>query len=626
MQAASSGDIGSCRPVRGPLAIPSMSEPTLAVSTSTSATAVAAVRRRPRTTSLRFLRSREDGSSSTIPQSLTNWAEGCVLRRLDKGRYVELDHPAAQVRSTISIAFSHDGRFFASTHGDHTVKVFEYPSGRQIACLEGHPRTPWTVRFHPRDPRILASGCLGSDCRVWDIERRLCIRRHNFGASISCVSFSPDGELLAVTSGRELLLWDYMAARAPGTFSDWETRRDSTNAPGRPRELIQGANPFHLVDFHPSGTMLITGEKNRHQSSANHSSTAGSAAAADEQQFTLKLVVHRFDRRADRKFVDSVLVVPRAVAYNDAGIHFSPCGTMLAACIPMPHSSSTFRIAVMSLIPRRDAPVGTVLFGTPLDRGRVTALTNLKFSATSQHLLAGFSFRPTNPVLRSHAEHYAAISSRTDITSAAFSPSVPQVRVVDIYQVAPLFPLIRSLCADMDLTDGHGGGAEDEINVAVFAPTACITDGVVYGTQRGRIRMFQQATGPMPKACSSFASDEGYVPSKDHIVANTLVDRANNNADEEDPLVSSGSDGDTSDDTMQDPPGRVSTGESSLPWAPGNLAQLLRPSSTRAVARLARDALVNARSRVIARAAAGVPNTLSNDVPMRDRPSRHNSV
>lgn len=410
-----------------------------------------------------------------------------TLERLDLGHYITLDKSAPQVRSTISIAFSHDGRFFASTHGDHTVKVFEYPSGDQIACLEGHPRTPWTVRFHPSNSDIIASGCLGNDCRIWNISEQRCIRKHHFRASISCVSFSPDGDLLAVTSGRSLLLWDYMSdTRDTSRHTlDWEA---NTQGLGLPHEILDGNNPFHMVDFHPSGHMFMTGEKNRYPNSGF------APGVQEDQQFTLRLEIHRFDRRVLRKYSDPVLVVPRAVAYNDAGIHFSPCGTMLAACIPSENSPS-FRIAVMSVVNRPGVPIGTVLYETPLNRGHVTALTNLKFSSTSRHLLAGFSFRPTNPVLRRQADLYdEAMRSRSGDANIR---SVPQVRVVNIYKVSEGFEMIRSLCADMDVSESHAGGTEDEINVAVFAPISGIADGVVYGTQKGRIRMFRPAIGRM---------------------------------------------------------------------------------------------------------------------------------
>lgn len=417
------------------------------------------------------------------------WIEGNILKRLDKGRYLSLDRPSNLVRSTISISFSHDGQYFASTHGDHTVKVFVYPSGEQIACLEGHPRTPWTVRFHPKNANILASGCLGNECRVWDISTAECIRKHTCKSSISCVSFSPDGTLLAITSGKQLLLWEYTVETRNGSRLT-SSVFDGSHGPGLPREILEKEQPFHMVDFHPSGTMLMTGEKNpaSNQPNGNHQ---------HDEQFTLKLIIHRFDRRMEKNSAEPILIVPRAVAYNDAGIHFSPCGTMLAACIPdLRDDSNSFNLSVMSLVNKGDTAIGSLLCYTPLDRAHVTALTNLKFSATSEHVLAGFSFKPDNPILRAHAERYnIAMTSGVATDEEDLDLPLPKVRVVDIYRIGSQFERIRSLKADMNLVHGRNRGAEDEINVAVFAPTMGVADAVIYGTQKGRIRLFQQATG-----------------------------------------------------------------------------------------------------------------------------------
>ncbi|EOD29227.1 hypothetical protein EMIHUDRAFT_203781 [Emiliania huxleyi CCMP1516] len=96
-------------------------------------------------------------------------------------------------KSTIALAFSTDGTYFASTHGDHTVKarrvaspaagapvhmlkpararasrqVFDSSSWAIRAVLTGHERTPWTVKFHPRSRRILASGSLDQSLWMW---------------------------------------------------------------------------------------------------------------------------------------------------------------------------------------------------------------------------------------------------------------------------------------------------------------------------------------------------------------------------------------------------------------------------------------------------------------------------
>lgn len=433
---------------------------------------------------LSYLRSRELGlPPSSSRGAVVRWAESRVLGALDQGEYLDLDRHAALVRSTISIAFSSDGAFFASTHGDHTVKVFEYPAGRQVAWLDGHPRTPWTVRFHPKNPRLLATGCLGNEVRVWDHVAGVCVRKVTFASSISCVSFSPDGTLLAVTSGHCLMLWDWTA----GGSSDAGT----TLASGAPMQLLRGAHPFYCCDFHPSGRMIMCGEKNKLPS------TSPDANPGSDEQFTLQITIHRFDKRVGVDFSRPVLVVPRVVAYNDAGIHFSPCGTMLAACVPGTQANRVFRIAVIAIIPKVGRRVGDVLYETRLDAGRTIALTNLKFSPSSTHLLAGYSFRQQNPVLRTRAEAYSSGIEGSFGGGRRGCIRPPQIGVVDIYEMCTGgLEIRRSLTADVDVSDENVGAAQDEINVAVFAPCReGYASGVCYGSQKGRIRMFQQFRG-----------------------------------------------------------------------------------------------------------------------------------
>lgn len=74
--------------------------------------------------------------------------------------FVDLDLPQT-VTSTISIAVSPDGHTFASTHGDHSVRVFQCLTGALVRTFTGHPRTPWTVKYHPINSNVIASGCLG---------------------------------------------------------------------------------------------------------------------------------------------------------------------------------------------------------------------------------------------------------------------------------------------------------------------------------------------------------------------------------------------------------------------------------------------------------------------------------
>jgi hypothetical protein len=83
------------------------------------------------------------------------------------GHLTQKDLPlSSRVSSTIAIAMAADGKTFATTHGDHTVKVFHASSHKLYREFVGHPRTPWTVKYHSADSNIVGSGCLGGQVSI----------------------------------------------------------------------------------------------------------------------------------------------------------------------------------------------------------------------------------------------------------------------------------------------------------------------------------------------------------------------------------------------------------------------------------------------------------------------------
>ena len=100
------------------------------------------------------------------------------------------------------------GRYLlATSHGDHTVKIHDTNGASNpldgeektkssingfslLSVLEGHPRTPWCVKFHPNNNGIVASGCLGGEVRVWDWKRRRCLHVARVGGSHSILGLS----------------------------------------------------------------------------------------------------------------------------------------------------------------------------------------------------------------------------------------------------------------------------------------------------------------------------------------------------------------------------------------------------------------------------------------------------
>lgn len=174
---------------------------------------------------------------------LISWVEAESLQHLS-AKYCPLLPPP---RSTIAAAFSPDGETLASTHGDHTVKIIDCPTGNCLKVLSGHRRTPWVVRFHPLHPEILASGSLDHEVRIWDANTAECIGSRDFYRPIASIAFHAQGELLAVASGHKLYIWHY-------------SRRGETSSP---TIVLKTRRSLRAVHFHPHGApFLLTAEVN----------------------------------------------------------------------------------------------------------------------------------------------------------------------------------------------------------------------------------------------------------------------------------------------------------------------------------------------------------------------------
>lgn len=198
-----------------------------------------------------ILRHREHSSSSQSRHELS--------RRLEENfteRQEEMDFSLHQERvlSTIATAFSPDGTMVASTHGDHSVKLFLFDTAKLIHVFHGHPRTPWTVKFHPNNSNLLASGCLGAEVRVWDIKKRVCRSLIKASQSIISLSFQPNGDHIAFVSGAQILLWDWR-------HSAVEDSEICSNGTVYPNQLIEPVfvhcRNIRAIVFHPLGYLAF---------------------------------------------------------------------------------------------------------------------------------------------------------------------------------------------------------------------------------------------------------------------------------------------------------------------------------------------------------------------------------
>ena len=140
-----------------------------------------------------------------------------------------------------SVAFSPDGKRIAEGSLDHTVKVWDAHTGQQLLSLTGHIDIVFSVAFSP-DSKRLASGSKDGTVKVWDAHtgrEQLTLKGHT--GFVTSVAFSPDGKRIALgTSDQTVQVWDA------------QTGREALTLKGHTRYVSS-------VAFSPDGTRIVSG-------------------------------------------------------------------------------------------------------------------------------------------------------------------------------------------------------------------------------------------------------------------------------------------------------------------------------------------------------------------------------
>jgi RNA polymerase sigma factor (sigma-70 family) len=105
----------------------------------------------------------------------------------------------------MSVAWSPDGKALAAASWDHTIRLWDPATGRELRRFTGHTNAVMCAAFSP-DGKTLVSGGNGGDTgnvRVWDVatgQERLSLQGHD-GSVVEAVAVSPDGKTFASGGG-----------------------------------------------------------------------------------------------------------------------------------------------------------------------------------------------------------------------------------------------------------------------------------------------------------------------------------------------------------------------------------------------------------------------------------------
>ena len=142
-------------------------------------------------------------------KTLASGSRDHTVRLWDVASGRELHTLLSHTNWVYSVAFSPDGNTLASGSNDNTIKLWEVNSGRELIPIIGHDKSVLSVAFSP-DGLTLASGSTDQTIRVWELASRKEIKIFKVRTgSIYSVKFSPDGNTLASGGGDNTIrLWD----------------------------------------------------------------------------------------------------------------------------------------------------------------------------------------------------------------------------------------------------------------------------------------------------------------------------------------------------------------------------------------------------------------------------------
>jgi WD40 repeat protein len=181
----------------------------------------------------------------------------------------------------LTIVYSPDGKRIASaggtpwaaqgvTSGDHTIRIWDVASGKEVRQLRDHAVALSCLTFSPDGKHIAACTLNDQSIRIWEVdsdkEPRVIVTNQN-GAATMTFAYAPDGKTLAVGQGpmQEVAIFDVDTGKAARAFGRHSVSIDSITFAKGGKQLATKTGPVvRLWDIEKGEIVRLFRPKNYH--------------------------------------------------------------------------------------------------------------------------------------------------------------------------------------------------------------------------------------------------------------------------------------------------------------------------------------------------------------------------